>query len=89
QVRLISLFSVFYKIIFKVFVYRFQGMMNRLISFTQSVFIKGRLISDNILIIYECMHYLKNKKRGFENEMALKLDMSKEYDRVEWYFFWF
>ncbi|XP_025703139.1 uncharacterized protein [Arachis hypogaea] len=38
---------------------------------------------------HECMHYLKTKRTGFESEMAIKLDMSKAYDRVEWRFLWF
>ena len=63
--------------------------MNRIISANQSLFVKGRLISENILVTHEYMHYLKNKRLGSSFEMALKLDMSKVYDRVEWSFLWF
>lgn len=57
-----------------------------LISDTKSAFIPGRLISDNIMISYEVMHYLKRKRSRKEGYMALMMDMSKAYDRIEWKF---
>lgn len=61
---------------------RMKGFLKDIISESQSAIIPGRLISDNILISYEVMHYLKRKKRGKDGFMALKLDMIKPYDRI-------
>jgi len=44
----------------------------------------GRLISD--LIAYELTHFLLNNRDGDLGYEALKLDMSKAYDCVEWNF---
>ena len=44
----------------------------------------GRLITDNVLVTYEMMHHISQKKSGRVGDLALKLDMSKAYDRVEW-----
>ena len=45
-----------------------------------------RLISDNILVAFETLHHLKNKRQRKTRFMALKLGMSKACDRVEWNF---
>lgn len=57
--------------------------MDKIIDPCQSAFVPGRLISDNILIGFEAMHWLRVSKSK-EGYAALKLDMSKAYDRVEW-----
>lgn len=57
--------------------------MDNIIEPFQSAFIPGRVITDNIILGFECIHWLK----GYKNKssfVALKLDMSKAYDRVEW-----
>lgn len=84
DLRPISLCNVLMRIITKVMANRMKELLNDIISENQSAFVPNRLISDNILISFEVMHYLKRKKRGKEGYMALKLDMTKAYDRIEW-----
>uniref|UniRef100_A0A803PXL3 Reverse transcriptase n=1 Tax=Cannabis sativa TaxID=3483 RepID=A0A803PXL3_CANSA len=84
--RPIALCNVIYKIITKVITNRMKGYMDSIVSGYQSAFITGHLIHDNVMLSFEIFHYLKRKRQGKVGYMALKLYMSKAYDRIEWKF---
>ncbi|KAG7534390.1 Ribonuclease H-like superfamily [Arabidopsis thaliana x Arabidopsis arenosa] len=86
EFRPISLCNVGYKVISKVLSLRLKKLLPDLISETQSAFVAGRLITDNILIAQENFHALRTNPACRKKFMAIKTDMSKAYDRVEWSF---
>lgn len=86
EFRPISLCNVSYKIISKLLSIRLKRVLPDLISETQFAFVARRLITNNILLAQENFHALRTNTRAREDFMAIKTDMSKAYDRVEWSF---
>lgn len=86
QFRPISFCNVTYKIISKCMCERLKKSMGTVISETQSAFVSNRLIHYNAIMGFEGQHCMKKNKFNNGDRLALKLDMSKAYDRVEWVF---
>lgn len=80
----ISLCNVLYKIFSKVLANKLKKILPTIITKHQFAFVKDKLITDNILITFESLHCMRKYNSGNSSFMAIKLDMSKAYDRVEW-----
>jgi Reverse transcriptase (RNA-dependent DNA polymerase) len=57
--------------------------MDNLIVHTQTAYIKGRYILDNVICAHETLHSIrKNKNKYF----LFKIDFEKTFDKVNWQF---
>lgn len=79
----INLCNVIYKIMSKVIVNRLNLILFAIISSHQSAFIPRRLITNNVIVAYEALHPMKTLQKSRVGHIAIKLDISKNYDRVE------
>ena len=61
-----------------------KKVIGRCISEQQYAFIQGKSMLDNALIANEVIHHMKCKVRGKQGEIALKKEIIKAYDRVQW-----
>ncbi|CAN1154621.1 Transposon TX1 uncharacterized 149 kDa protein [Linum perenne] len=80
--RPISCCNVLYKCITKVIATRIGRILPKLISPSQSAFIKGRLISDNILLAHELVN--SYHKKQVPPRCVIKIDLTKAFDSVCW-----
>ncbi|MCH93205.1 retrotransposon protein putative unclassified [Trifolium medium] len=86
DLRPISLCNVLYKVVSKLLANRLKSFLDKCVAEEQSAFVEGRSILDNALIAIEIIHALKRKTRGMKGDLALKIDISKAYDKVDWGF---
>jgi hypothetical protein len=84
--RPIGLCNVMYKVVSKCLVNSLRPLLGDIISENQSALIPGRMITDNALLAFECMHYMEHGTSLDSSFCSYKLDLSKSYDRVDWHF---
>jgi hypothetical protein len=82
----ISLCNMIYKIVSKCLVNTLRPLLQDIIEPTQSAFVPGRMIMDNALIVFECLHAIRSGNNACKKYGAYKLDLSKAYDHVDWGF---
>lgn len=63
---------------------RIVEVLPKIISPTQSGFVKGRSITENILLAQEIIRDIYRRSQNVN--VVVKLDMAKAYDRVSWIF---
>ena len=72
-----------YKLISKVLANRLKKLLAFVVFENQSAFQPRRVITNNILMLFETLDYMKHQQYGKSGFMTLKRDMNKAYDRVE------
>lgn len=83
--RPISLCNIIYKVISKLLVAKLRPHLDKIISPSQSAFIPNRWIAENQVIVQDVLHSFKTRKTK-PGLMAIKLDLQKAYDGVNWRF---
>nr|XP_009769821.1 PREDICTED: uncharacterized protein LOC104220618 [Nicotiana sylvestris] len=87
DIRPINLCNVSSKIIAKILNARLSKIFPKIITQNQSGFVKGRAITENILLAQELVNDIGKPRKGAN--VVIKLDMAKAYDRVSWPFLCF
>lgn len=78
-----ALCNVLYKIIAKVLANRLKRVFDKCISDNQSAFVLDRSSLGSAMEAIEVVHHMKAKTKGKIGDIALKLDISKTYDKID------
>lgn len=83
--RPISMCNVIYKVISRILTNRLKPYIAGCISSSQSAFVPGREISENVILLREVLHSFKSPSH-VNSDFCLKVDLSKAFDRMDWDF---
>ena len=84
EYRPISCCNTVYKVFSKILTKRIKKVLPKLICNRQNAFLKGRVISDNILLMHAIVNgYHRNTGQV---KCAMKIDLVKAHDTVRWDF---
>ncbi|XP_070048501.1 uncharacterized protein [Nicotiana tomentosiformis] len=61
-----------------------QGVVDKLVDYSQAAFVPGRVITDNIILSHELVKGYNRK--SISPRCMLQIDMQKAHDSVEWAF---
>lgn len=81
DLRSISLSNFLNKVLSRIIHDRIEKVIPKIISPNQSGFVKGRRITENVLLVKEIICDIRI--RGKLTNVVIKLDMGKAYDRVD------
>lgn len=79
--RPITLLNVSYKILVKLVARRLKKILPKIVSSTQTRFVKGRYILENLVTCWESLHWAKESR---QSGAMLLINVEKAYDRIEW-----
>ena len=85
QFRPVSICNTLYKLVSHIILQRLKPYIVDIINPCQVGFVPSCRMSDNIIIVQEIICMMV-KKSGPKGHMALKLDLEKAYDHLEWLF---
>jgi hypothetical protein len=85
QFRPIGLCNTIYKAITKVLVNRLKPYLSDVVHPLQASFVPGHKASDNVILVQEIIHSM-TLSRSKIGTMAIKINLEKAYDRLEWSF---
>lgn len=81
--RSITLLNVSYKVLAKILASRLSSILPKIINPTQTRFVKGRYILENLITCWETMEWARSSS---QDARMFLIDYEKAYDRIEWEF---
>lgn len=82
--RPIACCNVIYKVVSKILANRLKKILPRIITESQSAFVQGRLLMENVLLASELVKGYH--KENISPRCVMNIDISKAFDSVQWEF---